>query len=94
MNTCTLRVLGALVAIAVALATSANASAPTGRYVVTNGGTASGTCTHQDRAHLATGNPVDHVYLADAKTYCAGVGASLGARLAPADVQRATDHRR
>jgi formylglycine-generating enzyme required for sulfatase activity len=79
MNTCTLRVLGALVAIAVALATSANASAPTGRYVVTNGGTASGT-VYDTKTELTWQQAIPSTTYtwADAKTYCAGVGASLG----------------
>jgi hypothetical protein len=74
MNTCTLRVLGALVVVAVALATSANASAPAGRYVVTNGGTANGT-VYDTKTKLTWQQtvPSGGYDWAGAKTYCAGL---------------------
>jgi formylglycine-generating enzyme required for sulfatase activity len=83
MNTCTLRVLGALVVVAVALATSANASAPTGRYVVANGGTANGT-VYDTKTKLTWQQAIPSTTYAwtDAKSYCAGINlAGTGWRL-------------
>jgi len=79
MNTCTLRVLGALVAIAVALANLSQRQRPDRRYVVTNGGTASGT-VYDTKTELTWQQAIPSTTYtwADAKTYCAGVGASLG----------------
>ncbi len=49
---------------------------------------------HQDQAHLATGSPVDHVRLGRRQELLCQCGEPGRYRLAPADVQGATDHRR
>jgi hypothetical protein len=79
MNASIHRFLGALAIIAVALPTSADASAPAGRYVVTNGGTGNGT-VYDTKTKLTWQQTVSSTTYtwADAKTYCAGVGTSLG----------------
>jgi hypothetical protein len=83
MNASILRLLGAIAIIAVNLPTSANASAPAGRYVVTSGATDAGTGngTVSDTKTKLTWQqtvPSTKYTWANAKTYCAGVGASLG----------------
>ena len=78
MNARIFRFLAA-VAVVVALTASADASAPAGRYVVTSGGTGNGTV--YDTKTKLTGQqtvPSTAYTWANAKTYCAGVGASLG----------------
>ena len=79
MNVSILRLLGAIAIIAVTLPTSADASAPTGRYVVTSGGTGNGT-VYDTKTKLTWQQTVPSTAYtwANAKTYCAGVGASLG----------------
>ena len=78
MNTRVARFLAA-VAVVVALSTPAHANAPAGRYVVTNGGTSSGT-VYDTKTKLTWQQivPSTTYTWANAKTYCAGVGASLG----------------
>jgi Protein of unknown function (DUF1566) len=61
----------------------ADASAPTGRYVVTSGGTDAGTgngtvCDTKTKLTWQQTAPSTTYTWANAKTYCAGVGASLG----------------
>ena len=79
MNVSILRLLGAIAIIAVTLPTSADASAPTGRYVVTSGGTGNGT-VYDTKTKLTWQQTVPSTTWswADAKTYCAGVGTNLG----------------
>ena len=88
MNASIHRLLGVLAIIAVALPTSAGANAPAGQYVVTAGGTGNGTVydtkskltwqqTISSTTTLAGSTPRTFTWAA-AKTYCAGVGASLG----------------
>jgi hypothetical protein len=74
MNTDAIRFFGAVAIIVLILASAAGADAPSGRYTVTNGTVYDGKTklTWQQTAPATTGN------WADAKTYCAGVGASLG----------------
>ena len=64
---------------AVILPTPAAASAPGGRYVVTNGGTSNGT-VYDTKTRLTWQQTISSISYtwADAKTYCAGVGSSLG----------------
>ena len=78
MNSQIFRFLAA-VAVVVALTASAGANAPAGRYVVTNGGTSSGT-VYDTKTKLTWQQTVPSTTYtwANAKTYCAGVGASLG----------------
>ncbi len=79
MNASIHHCLGAVAIIALTLPTSADANAPAGRYVVTNGGTASGT-VYDTKTKLTWQQAVPSTTYtwAAAKTYCAGVGASLG----------------
>jgi hypothetical protein len=79
MNASILRRLGALAIIMVTSPRSVDAAAPAGRYVVTNGGTSSGT-VYDTKTKLTWQQTILSSYYtwADAKTYCAGVGASLG----------------
>ena len=78
MNARIFRFLAA-VAVVVALTASADASAPAGRYVVTSGGTGNGT-VYDTKTKLTWQQTVPSTAYtwANAKTYCAGVGASLG----------------
>ena len=73
------RFLGAVSIVVVALTTSADASAPTGRYQVRpadpSGGTVYDTKTKLTWQRLV--ESTTHTW-ADAKTYCAGVDANLG----------------
>ena len=83
MNTATPRLLGVIAIIAVTLPTSADANAPAGRYVVTSGGPDAGTgngTVYDTKTKLTWQQTVSSTSYswADAKTYCAGVGASLG----------------
>lgn len=79
MNAYTHRLLGVLAIIAVGLPTSADANAPAGQYVVTAGGTGNGTVydTKSKLTWQQTASSATYSWAA-AKTYCAGVGASLG----------------
>ncbi len=79
MNASIPRFLCAVAMIAVILPTPADASAPGGRYVVTNGGTSSGT-VYDTKTRLTWQQTISSISYtwADAKTYCAGVGSSLG----------------
>ena len=79
MNTSLPRFLCAVAMIAVTLPTPAHADAPAGRYVVTNGGTTNGT-VYDTKTKLTWQQTVPSTAYtwANAKTYCAGVGASLG----------------
>jgi hypothetical protein len=81
MNVSILRLLGAIAIIAVTLPTSADASAPTGRYVVTSGGTGNGT-VYDTKTKLTWQQTVASTTYtwANAKTYCgsAAVSTSLG----------------
>ena len=79
MNASIPRFLCAVAMIAVILPTPADASAPGGRYVVTNGGTSSGT-VYDTKTKLTWQQTISSNYYtwADAKTYCAGVGSNLG----------------
>ena len=73
------RFLCAVAMIAVILPTSADATVPGGRYVVTNGGTSSGT-VYDTKTKLTWQQTISSSFYswADAKTYCAGVEPSLG----------------
>ena len=73
------RFLCAVAMIAVILPAPADATAPAGRYVVTNGGTSSGT-VYDTKTKLAWQQTIssNSSTWADAKTYCAGVGSGLG----------------
>jgi hypothetical protein len=79
MNASIHRLLSAVAIIAVTLPTSADANAPAGQYVVTAGGTGNGT-VYDTKSKLTWQRTVSSTtYTWDAaKTYCAGVGASLG----------------
>jgi hypothetical protein len=79
MNTSTSRFLSVIAIIAVTLPTSADANAPTGQYVVTAGGTGNGT-VYDTKSKLTwqQTTPSTTYTWANAKTYCTGVGASLG----------------
>ena len=80
MNASILRRLGALAIIVVASPRSVDAAAPAGHYVVTPGsGTGNGT-VYDSKSKLTwqqTASSTTYTWDA-AKTYCAGVGASLG----------------
>ena len=80
MNDSILRCLGALAIIMVTSPRSVDAAAPAGHYVVTAGsGTGNGT-VYDTKSKLTWQQTVSSTAYtwADAKTYCAGVGASLG----------------
>jgi hypothetical protein len=79
MNASIARFLCAVAMIAVILPTPADANAPGGRYVVTNGGTSNGT-VYDTKTKLTWQQTIssNSYAWADAKTYCAGVGSSLG----------------
>ena len=80
MNASILRRLGALAIIMVTSPRSVDAAAPAGHYVVTAGsGTGNGTVydTKSKLTWQQTVSSTAHTW-ADAKTYCAGVGVSLG----------------
>jgi hypothetical protein len=79
MNASIPRFLCAVAMIAVILPTRADANAPAGRYVVTNGGTSNGT-VYDTKTKLTWQQTISSITYtwADAKTYCAGVGSSLG----------------
>jgi hypothetical protein len=80
MNASILRCLGALAVIMVTSPGSVDAAAPAGHYVVTAGsGTGNGT-VYDSKSKVTWQQTVSSTAytLADAKTYCAGVGASLG----------------
>jgi hypothetical protein len=79
MNASLPRLLGAVAIIAFALPMLAEASAPTGRYVITAGGTGNGT-VYDTRTKLTWQQtaPSTTYALADAKTYCAGMSTTLG----------------
>ena len=79
MNASIPRFLCAVAMIAVILLPPADASVPGGRYVVTNGGTSNGT-VYDTRTKLTWQQTMSSIFYtwADAKTYCAGVGSSLG----------------
>jgi hypothetical protein len=79
MNASIPRFLCAVAMVAVIPPTPADASAPGGRYVVTNGGTSSGT-VYDSKTRLTWQQTTSSIPYtrADAKTYCAGVGSSLG----------------
>jgi hypothetical protein len=79
MNASFRRLLGAVTIIAFALPMLAEASAPTGRYVVTAGGTGNGT-VYDTRTKLTwqqTATSTTYA-LSDAKTYCTGMSTTLG----------------
>ena len=79
MNASIPRFLCAVALIAVIQPTPADANAPAGRYLVTNGGTSSGT-VYDTKTKLTWQQTISSISYAwaDAKTYCAGVGSSLG----------------
>lgn len=80
MNASILRCLGAVAITMVTSPRSVDAAAPAGHYVVTAGsGTGNGTVydTKSKLTWQQTVSPTTHTW-AEAKTYCAGVGASLG----------------
>jgi hypothetical protein len=79
MNASIPRFLCAVAMIAVILPTPADANAPGGRYVVTNGGTSNGT-VYDTKTKLTWQQTISSISCtwADAKGYCAGVGSSLG----------------
>jgi len=83
MNASILRLLGAIAIIALTLPTSADASAPAGRYVVTSGGADAGTgngTVYDTKTKLTWQQTAPMYSWANAKTYCASaaVSASLG----------------
>lgn len=79
MNAATLRFVSAIaIATIINLPTLAEASAPAGRYVVTSGGTNKGT-VYDTKTKLTWQQAVQSNYTwSGAKTYCAGVGSTLG----------------
>lgn len=80
MKASILRCLGALAIIVVTSPRSVDADAPAGHYVVTAGsGTGNGT-VYDSKSKLTWQQTVSSTTYtwAEAKTYCAGVGASLG----------------
>jgi len=81
MNTTTLRLLVSFVVIAMVGAPApADADAPAGRYVVTAGGSPNST-VYDSKTKLTWQGTVTSdqpATLADAKTYCAGLGPTLG----------------
>jgi len=79
MTSSRLRFFGAVAVTALTLSAAANAAAPTGRYVVTNDGTSSGT-VYDTKTKLTWQQTVTSTAYtwANAKTYCTGVGTSLG----------------
>jgi hypothetical protein len=80
MNASILRCLGALAIIMVTSPRSVDAAAPARHYVVTAGsGTGNGT-VYDSKSKLTWQQTVSSTRYtwAEAKTYCAGVGASLG----------------
>jgi hypothetical protein len=71
-------ILRLIVAFAASLPTMADADAPTGRYVVTAGGTGNGT-VYDTKSKLTWQQTVLSTSTwANAKTYCLGVGGTLG----------------
>jgi hypothetical protein len=74
MNASLPRFLGLIVTIAIALTAPARATAPAGRYTIT-GGTVYDVKT---KLTWQQATPATTYTWAAAKTYCAGVGASLG----------------
>jgi hypothetical protein len=89
MNAPILRFLGAISIVGVTLPTPADANAPAGRYVVTNGGTVNGT-VYDTKTKLTWQQTVDHICLGRRQDilYKHGFG------LAPSDDQGGTDNRR
>jgi glucose dehydrogenase len=75
MNAPILRFLGAISIVGVTLPTPADANAPAGRYVVTNGGTVNGT-VYDTKTKLTWQQTVPSTTYAwaDAKTYCTSMG--------------------
>jgi hypothetical protein len=80
MNASILRCLGALAIIMVASPRSVDAAAPAGHYVVTAGSGAGDGTVYDTKSKLTWQQTVSSTQYswAEAKTYCAGVGASLG----------------
>ena len=70
-----LRLVGAIAVVAMALSAAARAAAPAGHYTFPATGTVFDTKTKLTWQRTA---PATTYAWADAKTYCAGVGASLG----------------
>jgi hypothetical protein len=80
VNASTLRGFVGSIAIlaAITLPILADAATPSGRYVVTSGGTAKGT-VYDTKTKLTWQQAIQSNYMwAAAKTYCAGVGSTLG----------------
>jgi hypothetical protein len=80
MNASIPRLLCAVAMIAVILPTPANATAPGGRYVVTNGGTSNGT-VYDTKTKLTWQQTISSTSKSSnyaAKEYCAEVGSGLG----------------
>jgi hypothetical protein len=80
MNASILRRLGALAIIMVTSPRSVDAAAPAGHYVVTAGSETGNGTVYDSKSKLTWQQTVSSTAYtwADAKTYCAGVGASLG----------------
>jgi hypothetical protein len=80
MNASILRRFGALAIIMVTSPRSVDAAAPAGHYVVTAGSETGNGTVYDTKSKLTWQQTVSSTAynLADAKTYCAGVGASLG----------------
>jgi hypothetical protein len=74
MTVSNVRIIGVMVIMAITLSRSASAAAPSGHYVVTAG------TVYDTKSQLTWQRtaPSTTYTWADAKTYCAGVGASLG----------------
>ncbi len=80
MKASILRCLGALAIIMVSSPRSVDAAAPAGHYVVTVGSGAGNGTVYDTKSKLTwqqTASSTTYTW-AEAKTYCAGVGASLG----------------
>jgi hypothetical protein len=80
MNASILRLLGALAITLVAWSGLADANAPAGHYVVTAGSGTGNDTVYDTKSKLIWQRtpPSTNYTWAGAKTYCAGVGASLG----------------
>ena len=80
MRVSCVRIFGVSATLALVLSSSVDAAAPSGHYVVTAGsGTGNGT-VYDTKSKLTWQQTISTATYtwADAKTYCAGVGASLG----------------
>jgi len=80
MNTSILRCLGALAIIMVTSPRSVDAAAPDGHYVITAGSGAGNGTVYDSKSKLTWQQTVSSAKYSwtEAKSYCAGVGATLG----------------